>query len=174
MSQYERKQHLDPLTQAPLCPVCRQSDQVKTMQAAYLKGNVALRTPPSTQKKAWLWPWVIVGLVVIVCAAIQFFLFVQTGGPAGFQGWPLALQIAEVAGAAIVLIVAAGLSLLAFRQLASTNEETVWQYPTDEQQSKRLSQIYHCDRDNVVFDADQQKVLSARELHTFLNGTVAT
>lgn len=162
------REDLDPLIQLPTCPVCHRADQVQTVQTAYQQGMLQLQPPPSTRRSVGIWAWVIAGAVVIVCAAIQFFLFVQVGGPRGFQNWPIALQVAEVVVAATLLAILTSLSLLAFGRLVNTKKETVWRYPTDEGAGDTLRQFYHCGRDNVVFDANQKKVLSPAELHTLL------
>ncbi len=161
----------EPVTQAPDCPVCHRSDQVQTMQAASQPGRVELQEPSSPEKSRPVWPWVIVGGIVVICAAIQFFLFIQVGGPAGLGSWPVPFQILEVAGAAIILVLLASLSLLAFRHLATTNRETVWRYPTTGTADQKQRQLYRCERDHVVFDADQQRVLSNEELRAFLKET---
>ncbi|HET8846001.1 MAG TPA: hypothetical protein VFN35_31345, partial [Ktedonobacteraceae bacterium] len=160
--------------QIPSCPVCRQSDQVQTMQAAYQQGIVQMPMPSSTSRALRTWTWIIAGAVVIVCAAIQFLLFDQVSGPAGFQSWPPVLRVAEVVVALLILAVLAALSLLAFRQLVKTNQETEWHFPVDEQQGKTLSHVYYCAREGVIFDAKRKKVLPARAFYRLLEGARAS
>ena len=55
-------------SQKPICPVCQQTDQVKTMQAAYSTG-VARCAPPDmpTRNISMMKPLVISGILVGIC-----------------------------------------------------------------------------------------------------------
>jgi hypothetical protein len=149
------------LSQVPACPLCHRTDQVQKMQTAYERGWVQVQSPPLSRraKKGWLW----VLVAVLIYGGANFYLFAQLGGGPGFGSWPLPLQILEVVIIEGVLIIGLLFSILAFARLINTRQETVWRYPAHEEDHNRWQNLYHCRRDNVIFDAQRQEVLSQAE-----------
>lgn len=162
---------VEKLVELPPCPRCHQTDQVQNLEAAYTKGRVHLQLPFIPKKTTRTWVWITVAAFFLICALLQFFLFVQTGGPAGFGGWPIGLQVLEIAIAVVLLITLCALSFFAFGRVINAERETTWQYPANSDVAQRLQAYYHCNRDHLVFDANQQQVLSDTELEqVFIGG----
>ncbi|HVU67321.1 MAG TPA: hypothetical protein VHD63_09335 [Ktedonobacteraceae bacterium] len=150
------------LSQVPPCPVCQRTDQVQKMQTAWERGWVHTQVPPMSRRTQW-W-WLLVLLAVIVYGGANFYLFAQLGGGPGFGGWPLFWQIVEVVAIEVILVIGLIFSVLAFARLINSRRETSWQYPARGQEKKVWQNLYHCRRDNVVFDVQRQEILSQDEL----------
>lgn len=161
-----RREDAQTLSQTPACPLCHRTDQVQRIQTAYERGQVRMQPPPLSRRMKWWWLWILV--TALIYGGANFYLFAQLGGGPGFSAWPLLLQILEVVIIEVVLIIGLALSILAFARLINTRQETTWQYPSREQDKQRWQGLYHCRRDNVIFDAQRQEVLSQAEIARLL------
>ena len=150
------------LSQVPACPLCHQNDQVQKLQTAYERGLVRMQAPPLSRREKRWWLWILVA--ALVYGGANLYLFAQLGGGPGFGSWPLPFQILEVVIIEVVLIIGLALSVLAFARLIHTRQETVWQYPARGEENERWQNLYHCRRDNIIFDAQRQAVLSQTEM----------
>ena len=91
--------------QLPVCPVCNQSDQIKTTQAAYNSG-VALAAPPDLPtRQIPMMPYVGAGMVLVGIFVFLVLVFIgglENGLPEYFM-WPLVtLTILSIITALVV------------------------------------------------------------------------
>lgn len=152
--------------QLPVCPICHKDDQVKTAQAAYEGGVSQVVPPPLPGQTAAMMPWIVTG--VVIYGGANFYLLVQLGGGPGFSSWPFPLQELEVGILEGMLVLVLVLSFIAFRRVVQADRETEWLYPAYDEAMGHWRGLYHCARDKVVFDPQQDKVLSHSELQTLL------
>ncbi|GAC1385543.1 MAG: hypothetical protein NVS4B7_11440 [Ktedonobacteraceae bacterium] len=153
--------------QIPVCPVCHKDDQVKTAQAAYQGGVTQLVPPPLPGHTAAMMPWIVTG--ALIYGGANFYLLVQLGGGPGFSSWPFPFQELEVGIIEGMLVLVLVLSFIAFRRIVQADRETEWLYPVYDQAMEHWRGLYYCERDKVVFDPQQKKVLSNAELQTLLS-----
>src|SRR5262244_4571548 len=63
--------------QAPACTICHQSDQVRTIQAAFDAGLEDLAPPAMPVGNARMAPWIIAGFVIYLAGNV--YLFIELG-----------------------------------------------------------------------------------------------
>src|SRR5947207_725389 len=156
--------------QPPACPVCNQSDQVKTTKAAYNSG-VALAAPPDLPtKQVLMMPYVSACMVLVgifVFLVIVFIGGLENGLPASFM-WPLVtLTIVSIITALVV-------SYIAFQRVVHGDNEVALRYPAYDQAMDTWSHLYYCSRDNVIFDPQSRKALSKEQITTLRAFTAPT
>jgi hypothetical protein len=146
--------------QLPACPVCKQSDQVKTTKAAYNSG-VALAAPPDLPtRQVSMMPYVSASMVLV--GIFVFLVIVFIGGlennlPSYFM-WPLViLTIVSIITALVV-------SYIAFQRVVSGDNEAALSFPAYDQAMNTWSHLYYCSHDNVVFDPRSRKALSKEQI----------
>jgi hypothetical protein len=148
----------------PICPECKQSDQVKTTKAAYSSG-VALAAPPDLPvKQVPMSPYLSVCIVVI--GLFVFLLIVSIGGmdnnlPASFM-WPMIVL------AMLTIIAVLVVSYIAFQRVVRADNEASLNFPAYDQAMNTWSRLYYCSRDKIVFDPESQQVLSKEQITNFL------
>lgn len=120
-----------------------------------------MQAPTTSRGTKVMWLWV--ALAVLVYGGANMYLFAQLGGGPGFASWPLPVQILEVVLVEVILVIGLVFSVLAFARFINARQETTWRYSQDED-GPRWQGLYHCQRDHVTFDAQNQRVLSAREM----------
>ncbi len=144
----------------PTCPVCNQSDQVKTAQAAYDSG-VALAAPPDMPTRNVSMQSYIIFSVVIV-GICSFLIIVLIGGMEANFG---VLGASILAGVTLVCIVTAlVLSYIAFQRVVRGDAEATRLFPAWDRAMERWGKLYYCARDNVLFDPQTNKTLSNEEI----------
>ena len=144
----------------PTCPVCHQSDQVKTMQAAYTTG-VARTAPPDMPTRNVSMLKYITACVFLV--GICVFLIVTLIG--GLEnGLPQTFQLILVVITLVCIVTALVVSYYAFQRVVRGDAETTRLLPAWDRATAQWRKLYYCSRDDVVFDAATNKVMSNEEL----------
>jgi hypothetical protein len=146
--------------QLPICPECKQSDQVKTTRAAYNAG-VALAAPPDVPtRKVPMLPYISACIVVI--GLFAFLIIVALGStdnnPPAFFMWSTFLL------AMLSIITTLVVSYLAFQRVVRSDNEASLRFPAYEQAMNTWRRLYYCSRDKVVFDPESQKTLSKEDI----------
>ena len=144
----------------PTCPVCHQTDQVKTMQAAYTTG-VARTAPPDMPTRNVSMLKYITACVFLV--GICVFLIVTLIG--GLEnGLPQTFQLILVVITLLCIVTALVVSYYAFQRVVRGDAETTRLLPAWDRATARWRKLYYCSRDNVVFDPSTNQVVSDEEL----------
>lgn len=147
-------------SQAPTCPVCHQSDEVKTTQAAYDAG-VALAAPPDMPTKSVSMLSYIIFSVVIV-GICSFVIIILIGGMEDNLG---VVGTSIIAGISLICIIAAlVLSYIAFQRVVVGDAETTRRYPAWDHAMEQWRTLYYCGRDKVLFDPKSNKALSNEQI----------
>ncbi|GLV57739.1 hypothetical protein KDH_45750 [Dictyobacter sp. S3.2.2.5] len=144
----------------PSCPVCNQSDQVKTMQAAYNSG-VARCAPPDmpTRNVSMMKPITICGFFVGICL---FLIITLIGGLE--NGFPQIAQLILLVITLVLIVTALAVSYWAFQRVVRGDNETVELFPAWDKATTRWNSLYYCQRDNVVFDPKTNEQVSNNQL----------
>jgi hypothetical protein len=144
----------------PTCPICNQSDQVKTTQTAYDSG-VALAAPPDMPTKNISMQTYIIFSVVIV-GMCSFLIIVLIGGMEENFG---VVGASILAGVTLVCILTAlVLSYIAFQRVVRGDAESTLRFPAWDRATEQWGKLYYCARDNVIFDPQTNKVLNTEQI----------
>ena len=147
--------------QKPLCPLCRQADQVKTLQAAYESGVQRFAPPPMPVKQVSMIKYI--GASVVVITICSFFVIVLLG-----TNLPDTVRYIQ-AGITIAAIVAVlVIAWIAFQRVVQGDAESQQLFPAWDQAMENWSRLRYCTRDNIVFDPQQNKAISDEALVTLL------
>lgn len=147
-------------SQKPVCPVCQQADQVKTMQAAYSTG-VSRCAPPDMPIRniSMMKPLVISGVLVGICV---FLIVTFIGGLE--NGVPRILQFILAIITLIFIISALVNSYMAFQRIVRGDNESAQLYPAWDKATATWRSLYYCSRDNIVFDPKTNAEVSNNQL----------
>ena len=145
--------------QTPTCPVCKQADQVKTMQAAYESG-VARTAPPDMPTRNIRMMPTILGAGIVV--GIFVFLIVVLIGSEAIL--PPAVQIVLVVLTLLTIIGALVMSYIAFQRVVKGDAEATERFPAWDQATALWKSLDYCSRDDVVFDPKTNKVIPNDQL----------
>jgi hypothetical protein len=147
-------------TKKPICPVCNQSDEVKTMQAAYESGVDKCAPPDMPTKNVSMLSYILAGAITVgVCI---FLVIVLLGGLESYL--PTAVQYVLLGATLICVIAALVLSFLAFQRVVNGDAEATVRFPAWDRAMATWRGLNYCSRDNIVFDPKTRKVLSNEEL----------
>ncbi len=152
--------------QAPVCPICHQTDEVRTIQAAFDLGVEHLAPPAMPSSNARMMPWIVAGFLIYLAG--NFYLFVELAANS-HSTWPMYLQIGSAALSMLALIVGLVLSFLAVLRIVRAESEVTARYPAWDRAMDTWSRLHYCLRDNVVIDPQQQRVLSDAEFRVLLS-----
>jgi hypothetical protein len=142
----------------PTCPVCHQSDLVKTTQAAYTSGVARCAPPDMPTRNIAMMPYIGAGVVLIGILVFIITAIVVSGGmAASFMGIFLGLAI-------VCIICVLALSFYAFQRVVKGDVETTLQFPAWDSATATWRSLYYCSRDDVVFDPKAEKVVTNEQL----------
>jgi hypothetical protein len=166
-------------SQKPVCPVCHQSDQVKTTQAAYDSGGAKCAPPDMpTKSVSMIGPMAISAAFVGVCI---FLIIILVGSeslgadrlPVGYT-FNLATMFSPgflfngafiLCTITLICIVAALVaSYMAFQRVVRGDAEATERFPAWDRAMALWKSLYYCARDNVVFDPKTNTVISDEQL----------
>ena len=146
--------------QLPICPQCKQSDQVKTTRAAYSSG-VALAAPPDLPtRKVLMLPYI--GTCIVFIGLLVFLIIVSLGSLN--NNAPAYFTLPAFVLALLCIIAALVVSYIAFQRVVRGDNEASLSFPAYDQAMNTWSHLYYCSRDNVVFDPEAQKALSREQI----------
>ncbi|GCE26075.1 hypothetical protein KDA_15590 [Dictyobacter alpinus] len=147
-------------SQKPTCPVCNQTDQVKTMQAAYNSG-VARCAPPDmpTRNVSMMKPIVICGVLVGICI---FLIITLIGGME--SGLNQFVQLGLVVVTLCFIVGSLVTSYLAFQRIVRGDDETTVLFPAWDKATAQWKSLSYCSRDDIVFDPKTNSKVSDQQL----------
>ncbi len=140
----------------PTCPVCKQSDMVMTMQAAYESGVARCAPPDMPTRNISMMPYLIAcGFLVGI---FIFLIIVLIGGlEASLDSfWMIVL----VALTFISIVTALVVSYTAFQRVVKGDAEATERFPAWDRATAAWNKLRYCKRDDVVFDPEVSKVIS--------------
>jgi hypothetical protein len=142
----------------PICPVCHQSDLVKTTQAAYAAGVSRCAPPAMPIRNIAMMPYIGAGVALIGILVFMLISLALSGGMApSFMGIFLGLTI-------ICIIGVLALSFYAFQRVVQGDAETTLQFPAWDTATATWRSLCYCSRDDVIFDAKAGKVITNEQL----------
>lgn len=140
----------------PTCPVCKQSDMVMTMEAAYSSGVARCAPPDMPTKNISMMPYIIAcGVLVGICI---FLIIVLIGGLEASLN-PL-WMIVLVGLTFISIVTALVVSYNAFQRVVKGDAEATERFPAWDRATAAWNKLRYCKRDDVVFDPEVSKVIS--------------
>ena len=151
--------------QKVLCPVCHQADQVQKASVAYENGVTRLQPPTMPMAHIGMMSYIIIAFGLVAMGA--FFILVWSGTSLG--GWPIAVQVTVVALTILAIITALVISFFAFIRVVRGDLKTQQYLPAYDKALENWRRLYYCKRDNVVFDAQTNKIISDAELRSMLS-----
>ncbi len=138
----------------PTCPVCHQSDLVKTIQAAYASGVARCAPPDMPIRNIAMMPYIGAGVALIGILVFIIIAVVVSGGmEASFMGIFLGLTV-------VCIIGVLALSFYAFQRVVKGDVETTLQFSAWDCATATWRSLYYCSRDDVVFDPKAEKVVT--------------
>ncbi len=145
--------------QTPVCPICNQSDQVKTMQAAYDAGVGRCAPPDMPTRKISMMKYVIFGGVTVgICVFLVIILIGSEASIGSIAQWII------VALTFISVVTALVISYIAFDRVVKGDAEATVEFPAWDRALNTWKGLRYCARDNAVFDPATNSVLSEEQL----------
>ncbi|MBA2393465.1 MAG: hypothetical protein H0V70_12075 [Ktedonobacteraceae bacterium] len=145
--------------QTPVCPICDQSDQVKTMQAAYDSGVGRCAPPDMPTRKISMMKYISVGgLAVGLCCFLIIILIGSEARIGSIAQWII------VCLTFICIVVVLVVSYVAFDRVVKGDAEATEQFPAWDRALNTWKGLRYCARDNAVFDPATNSVLSEEQL----------
>lgn len=147
-------------TEKPLCPVCQQSDQVKTMQAAYDAGVARCAPPDMPTRNVPMMKYILISGIFV--GIFIFLIIVLIGG--GEQNLPLPVLAVLVSLTLISIVTSLVVSYIAFQRVVQGDAEATVRFPAWDRAMAAWKSLYYCARNDVVFDPNTNKVLTNGEV----------
>ncbi len=140
----------------PTCPVCKQSDMVMTMQAAYDSGIGRCAPPDMPTRNITMLPYILAcGVLVGICV---FLIIVLIGG---LEASLNAVWMTILVGLTFISIISAlVVSYTAFQRVVKGDAEATERFPAWDRATAAWNKLRYCKRDDVVFDPEVSKVIS--------------
>ena len=146
-------------SQVPTCPVCHQSDQVKTMQAAFDSGVERAAPPDMPTRNVSMIRYILSGSFAIgICI---FLIIVLVGSEANIG---VVVQAVLVGITFICIVVTLVISYMAFQRVVRGDAEATVEFPAWDRAMNRWRSLYYCARNDVVFDPATNEVISNEDL----------
>lgn len=145
--------------QTPVCPICNQSDQVKTMQAAYDAGVGRSAPPDMPTRRVPMMKDILLGGVAI--GIFLFLIIVLIGSEANIGAiaqWILVILTF------ICIVAVLAISYAAFDRVVKGDAEATEQFPAWDRAMNTWKSLDYCARDNAVFDPATNSVVSEEQL----------
>ncbi|MBV9256890.1 MAG: hypothetical protein JO215_02610 [Ktedonobacteraceae bacterium] len=145
--------------QTPTCPICDQSDQVKTMQAAYDAGVTRAAPPDMPTRKVSMMKYIISGgFTVGLCSFLIIILIGSEAGISSIAQWVI------VCLTFICIVTTLAISYVAFDRVVQGDAEATKEFPAWDRAMNTWKGLYYCARDNAVFDPAKNSVVSEEQL----------
>ena len=145
--------------QLPTCPVCKQSDQVKTMEAAFESGVTRAAPPDLPTRNVSMMKYILSGGVAIgICI---FLIIVLVGSEANVN---IVVQAVLVGLTFICIVTTLVISYMAFQRVVKGDAEATVQFPAWDRAMNTWKSLDYCSRDNLVFNPATNEVLSEEKL----------
>jgi hypothetical protein len=145
--------------QLPTCPVCNQSDQVKTMEAAFESGVTRAAPPDMPTRNVSMMKYILSGGVAIgICI---FLIIVLVGSEANVN---IVVQAVLVGLTFICIVTTLVISYMAFQRVVKGDAEATVEFPAWDRAMNTWKSLDYCSRDNLVFNPATNEVLSEEKL----------
>lgn len=145
--------------QLPTCPVCKQSDQVKSMEAAFESGVTRAAPPDMPTRNVSMMKYILSGGVAIgICL---FLIIVLVGSEANVN---IVVQAVLVGLTFICIVVTLVISYIAFQRVVKGDAEATVEFPAWDRAMNTWKSLDYCSRDNLVFNPATNEVLSEEKL----------
>ncbi|HEV2656072.1 MAG TPA: hypothetical protein VGT82_13995 [Ktedonobacteraceae bacterium] len=145
--------------QLPTCPVCKQSDQVKTMEAAFESGVTRAAPPDMPTRNVSMMKYILSGGVAIgICI---FLIIVLVGSEANVN---IVIQAVLVGLTFICIVTTLVISYMAFQRVVKGDAEATVEFPAWDRAMNLWKSLDYCSRDNLVFNPATNEVLSEEKL----------
>jgi hypothetical protein len=151
--------------QASICPICHQSDQVRTIQAAFDMGVEPISPPTMPVSNARMMPWIATGFGIYLAG--NFYLLIELAANSQHP-WPFVVQVVSDIISLLGLLVGLVLSFMAVMRLVRGDREATSRYPAWDRAMANWNRLYYCLRDKAVIDPQQNRVLSEDELRALI------
>ena len=146
--------------QKPTCPICDQSDQVKTMQAAYDSGVGRCAPPDMPIRKISMMKYIIFGGVTVGICVLLILILIGSEAP----GVGSIAQWIIVVLAFISVVTALVISYIAFNRVVLGDMEATKEFPAWDRAMNTWKSLAYCARNNAVFDPTTNSVVSEEQL----------
>ncbi len=146
--------------QKPTCPICDQSDQVKTMQAAYDSGVGRCAPPDMPIRKISMMKYIIFGGVTVGICVLLILILIGSEAP----GVGSIAQWIIVVLAFISVVTALVISYIAFNRVVLGDMEATKEFPAWDRAMNTWKSLAYCARNNAVFDPATNTVVSDDQL----------
>jgi hypothetical protein len=145
--------------QVPTCPVCNQSDQVKTMEAAFESGVTRAAPPDMPTRNVSMMKYILSGGVAIgICI---FLIIVLVGSEANVN---IVVQVVLVSLTFVCIVTTLVISYMAFQRVVKGDAEATVEFPAWDRAMNTWKSLDYCSRDNLVFNPATNEVLSEEKL----------
>ncbi len=145
--------------QLPTCPVCKQSDQVKTKEAAFESGVTRAAPPDMPTRNVSMMKYILSGGVAIgICL---FLIIVLVGSEANVN---IVVQAVLVGLTFVCIVVTLVISYVAFQRVVKGDAEATVEFPAWDRAMNLWKSLDYCSRDNLVFNPATNEVLSEEKL----------
>ena len=147
-------------SQKPTCPVCKQTDQVKTLQAAYDSGVARCAPPDMPTRNVSMFRLMIVGIIIVgICS---FLIIVLIGSMEANLDIVYATVLVSIT--LVCIVTALVLSFIAFQRVVRGDAETTVRYPAWDRAMEQWRALFYCARNDVVFNPKTNEVVSDQKL----------
>lgn len=146
-------------SQVPTCPVCNQSDQVKTLQEAFDSGVTRAAPPDMPTRTVSMVKYIMTGAFTVgICI---FLIIVLIGSEADLN---FVFQAILVGLTFICIVSALVISYIAFQRVVQGDAEATVQFPAWDRAVNLWKSLRYCARNDVVFNPATNEVLSEEKL----------
>ncbi len=143
----------------PTCPICNQSDQVKTLQAAFDSGVTRAAPPDMPVRNVSMIKYILSGGVAIgIC---MFLVIVLIGSESNLN---IIAQSVLLVLAFICIVTVLVISYIAFQRVVQGDAEATVQFPAWDRAMNTWKSLYYCARNDVVFDPATNEVVPEEKL----------
>lgn len=147
-------------TSTPTCPVCHRSDLVKTTQAAYSSGVARCAPPDMPTRNISMLPYIGSCMVLIGILVFLIITLVASGG------MDISIMSIFLSLTVVCIIGVLAVSFYAFQRVVQGDAETTLQFPAWDRATATWRSLYYCSRDDKLFDATSNKIISNEQLVT--------
>ena len=130
---------------------------VKKVPAAYESGVTRLAPPAMPVAKVGMMSYIIVAGALV---SVGVFFILVLSGTNGYGTWPVAVLVTQVVITILAICAALVLSLIALLRVVRGDLSTQKLLPAYDEALENWRRLYYCKRDDVIFDAQTNKVVS--------------
>ena len=147
------------------CPVCKGKNRAVKLSAAFQAGQVPYGPPAMPGKQIGMMSLLTIGMVVVGICVFMIIVFV---GSESFGFGIAPLEVVLVVVTLLGILTALGLSFMAFNRVMQGDLEASKHYSAWDRALAIYNRLYFCPQDNVVYDPQTGKAVSAQQLSSLL------